>query len=196
MMTVLGLTGSIGMGKTEAAKAFEARGIPVFDADKCVHCLFETDEDLQVAINDRFAGVVENFVVNREKLGQMVFGDDAALKALEAIVHPAVAASRTAFLLQAEKDNEKLVVLDVPLLFETGGESYCNKVAVVSAPPDVQKRRVMARPGMRVERFEAILSKQMSDEEKRKRADYIIPTATLEDSSNAIEKIIKENQVL
>jgi dephospho-CoA kinase len=196
MMTVLGLTGSIGMGKSEAAKAFVERRIPVFDADKCVHQLFEQDEDLQALINDRFAGVVENFTLDREKLAQMVFGDDGALRALENIVHPAVAAKRTAFLLEAEKNREKLVVLDVPLLFETGGERYCHKVAVVSTTREKQIERVMKRDGMTRERFNQITLKQMPDAEKRARADYIIATGSFEESTAVIDKIIRENQIL
>jgi len=173
-MIRLGLTGSIGMGKSTVAAMFATRGVPVFDADAAVHRLQGTGGRLVAAIEAAFPDTTGPAGVNRTALGEAVLGDPAALKRLEAIVHPAVAAERAAFL--SANAGERLVLLDIPLLFETGGEGQVDRIAVVSAPPEVQRQRVLARPGMTPERFAAILARQMPDAEKRARADFIIDT--------------------
>ncbi|MFQ5535597.1 MAG: dephospho-CoA kinase [Sphingomonadales bacterium] len=175
-MVILGLTGSIGMGKTETARAFARRGVPVCDSDAQVHVLLAKGGAAVAAIEAEFPGVVRDGAVDRGRLGQRVFGDDAALTRLEAILHPMVRQRQRAFLHRAAMRRSPLVVLDVPLLFETGGDRLCDKVAVVSAPAFLQRQRVLRRPGMTAERFNAVLKQQMPDREKRRRADYVIPT--------------------
>lgn len=173
---ILGLTGSIGMGKSTVAGMFRDLGVPVFDADATVHQLLGAGGPLLAAIEEAFPGTTGAAGVDRLALGSAVFGDAAALSRLEAIVHPAVAAERRAFL--ATHADHPLVVLDIPLLFETGGTASCDAVAVVSAPAGVQRARVLARPGMTVEKFDAILAKQLPDAQKRSRADHVIDTGT------------------
>ena len=173
-MIILGLTGSIGMGKSTVAQMFRDEGVPVFDADACVHHLQGPGGTLVAAIESAFPGTTGPDGVNRAALGQAVLGDDAAMRRLEAIVHPAVQAERATFL--AAHAESPLVVVDVPLLFETGGDKAVNKVLVVSAEPAVQEARVLARPGMTKEKFAAILARQLPDVEKRARADHIIAT--------------------
>lgn len=170
----IGLTGSIGMGKSTVAAMFAEAGIAVFDADAAVHALQGPDGRLLPAIEAAFPGTTGPGGVDREKLGALVLGDTPALRRLEAIVHPAVAAERSAFL--ARHDTAPLVVLDIPLLFETGGERAVDTIVVVSAPADVQRARVLARSGMTPEKFAAILARQMPDAEKCARADHVIPT--------------------
>lgn len=192
-MKIIGLTGSIGMGKSETAKMFTRLGVPVFDADAEVHKLQVKDGPAIPAIDAAFPGVVEDGVLNRTKLGELVFADPLAKKRLEAIMHPMVADARIAFFDAAEKSGAKFVVLDVPLLFETGGDKGCHKIVVVSAPADVQRQRVLARPGMTVEKFENILARQVPDRDKRAGADYIIETDKgLEHAFAQVEKIVKE----
>ena len=169
---IIGLTGSIGMGKSTVAMMFEAEGVPVFDADAAVHALQGPQGALLPAIEAAFPGTTGPRGVDRAALGAQVFGDDAALARLEAIVHPAVAEMRQTFLL--EHAGQPLVVFDIPLLFEKGGESRVDAVVVVSAPADVQRARVLARPGMTAEKFAQILARQTPDAEKRARADYVI----------------------
>ncbi|WP_394664602.1 dephospho-CoA kinase [uncultured Sphingomonas sp.] len=173
-MIVLGLTGSIGMGKSTVAQMFRDEGVPVFDADACVHRLQGPGGALVAAIESAFPGTTGPDGVNRAALGRAVLGDDSAMRRLEAIVHPAVQAERTAFL-TAHAD-ASLVVVDVPLLLETGGDKAVDKVLVVSAETAVQEARVLARPGMTKEKFAAILARQLPDVEKRVRADHIIAT--------------------
>lgn len=173
---VLGLTGSVGMGKSSVARMFEALGVPVFDADAVVHRLQGPGGGLVASIERAFPGVAGPDGVDRKRLGAAVFGDPAALARLEAIVHPAVRAERRAFL--REHAGAKLVVFDIPLLFEKGGAQDVDEILVVSAPPEVQRARVLARPGMTAERFERILALQMPDAEKRERADHVIDTGT------------------
>lgn len=173
-MLKLGLTGSIGMGKSTVAKMFADEGIPVFDADAEVHKLQGPAGRVVAAIEARFPGTTGDTGVNRTALAEAVLGDDAAMKALEAIVHPAVGEERAAFL--ARHADAPLVVFDVPLLFETGGQRGVDKVAVVSAAPDVQRGRTLERPGMSEAKFDAILARQVPDAEKRARADFVIPT--------------------
>jgi dephospho-CoA kinase len=174
-MIRLGLTGSIGMGKSTVAAMFAERDVPVFDADAAVHRLQGAGGRLVQAIEAAFPDTTGPAGVNRTALGEAVLGDPAALKRLEAIVHPAVAAERAAFL--SANAGEPLVLLDIPLLFETGGEGQVDRIVVVSAPPEAQRARVLARPGMTPERFAAILARQMPDAEKRARADFVIDTA-------------------
>jgi dephospho-CoA kinase len=192
-MKIIGLTGSIGMGKSETAKMFVRLGVPVFDADAEVHKLQVKDGPAIPAIDAAFPGVVEGGVLNRAKLGEMVFADPTAKKRLEAIMHPMVADARTAFFDTAEKAGAKFVVLDVPLLFETGANKACDKVVVVSASSGVQRERVLARPGMSAEKFENILARQVPDRDKRAGADYIIETDKgLDHAFAEVEKIVRE----
>ena len=173
---ILGLTGSIGMGKTTAANAFHRFGIPVFDADHEVHRLLAKGGAAVVEVEVEFSNAVVDGAMDRSMLGQRVFGDADALKRLEAILHPKVRSSRARFLQSARARGESLVVLDIPLLFETGGEAQCDFICVVSAPTFVQANRVLGRPGMTAGKFAAVLARQMPDAEKRRRADFIIPT--------------------
>jgi dephospho-CoA kinase len=174
-MTIrLGLTGSIGMGKSAVAAMFRDEGVPLFDADAEVHRLQAADGALVPAIAAAFPGTTGPAGVDRGRLGAAVLNDPAALARLEGIIHPAVAAARNAFL-TAYADSA-LVVLDIPLLFEKGGAEQVDAVVVVSAPAEIQRARVLARPGMSDARFAAILALQMPDAEKRRRADFVIDT--------------------
>ena len=175
-MFVLGLTGSIGMGKSTAAAMFRAEGIAVHDADAAVHALYRGEA--APLIEAAFPGTTRDGVVDRALLGARVLDDPAALARLEAIMHPLVAASRDAFLTEAEKNGARLVVLDVPLLFETGGDRRVDAVVLVTAPEAVQKERVSQRPGMTPERLAVILARQRPDSEKRARAHFIIDTGS------------------
>lgn len=173
-MIVIGLTGSIGMGKSTVAAMFRDMGVPVFDADGVVHALQGQGGRLVATIEDAFPGVTADGQVDRAALGARVFGDDAALKRLEAIVYPAVADERTTFF---EKHAlAPVVVLDIPLLFEKGGALQVDVIVTVSAREAVQRARVLARPGMTPETFDSIRARQMPDAEKRRRADYVIDT--------------------
>jgi dephospho-CoA kinase len=174
MMFVLGLTGSIGMGKSTAAAMFRAEGIEVHDADAVVHALYRGEA--VPLIEATFPGTTRDGMVDRALLGALVLDDPTALTRLEAIVHPLVAVRREAFLAEAEKKGERLVVLDVPLLFETGGDRKVDAVVLVTAPEAVQKERVSRRPGMTPERLAIILARQRPDAEKRARAHFIIDT--------------------
>ncbi|MGH6835823.1 MAG: dephospho-CoA kinase [Methylocella sp.] len=173
-MFVLGLTGSIGMGKSTAAAMFRAEGIPVHDADAVVHALYHGEA--APVIEAAFPGTTRDGVVDRRLLGALVLDDQAALARLEAIMHPLVEASRDAFLTDVEKEGARLAVLDVPLLFETGGDHKVDAVVLVTAPEAVQKERVSRRPGMTPDRLAVILARQMPDAEKRARAHFIIDT--------------------
>ncbi|HMJ45385.1 MAG TPA: dephospho-CoA kinase [Pseudolabrys sp.] len=174
-MFILGLTGSIGMGKSATAKMFAAEGVPVHDADAVVHALY--DGEATPAIEAAFPGTTANGKVDRDKLGKHVFGDAAAIARLEAIVHPLVAKARDKFLNEAARNGAKVAVLDIPLLYETKGDARCDAVVVVSAPADVQRQRAFERPGMTEQKLETILAKQMPDAEKRRRADFIVDTS-------------------
>ncbi|MEM7301364.1 MAG: dephospho-CoA kinase [Pseudomonadota bacterium] len=187
-MIVLGLTGSIGMGKSTTAQMFRDIGIPVHDADAVVHNLYAGRAAPMVEA--RFPGTVENGVVNRETLKAHVVGNDAAMKALETIVHPLVAQERDQFLEEARAKEAPFVIMDVPLLFETGGDARVDGVIVVTAPADVQRDRVLARPGMTEDQFEAILARQVPDADKRNRADFIIDTSLgMEAAREAVNEI-------
>jgi len=173
-MIRIALTGSIGMGKSTVAKMFEKVGIPVFDADAEVRRLQGPGGALVERIEKRFPGTTRGGAVDRDALSSRVLGDPDELAALEALVHPAVHHERTRFIVQ--NGAAPALLFDIPLLFETGGEAVFDKVIVVSAPPDVQRARVLARPGMDDAKLDAILARQMPDSEKRKRADFVIET--------------------
>lgn len=174
-MIRLVITGSIGMGKSTVARMFERAGVPVFDADAVVRELQASDPQIIASIGRRFGGTVSDGVLDREALSRAVLSSPAELDALEAIVHPAVQAARSRFI--EENADRSALLFDIPLLFETGGEDAFDKIIVVSAPADIQRKRVLARPGMSREKFEAILGRQMPDEEKRRRADFVIDTS-------------------
>ena len=190
-MVILGLTGSIGMGKSETANMFRKLDIPVFDADTAVHELYGRGGEAVAPVGEAFPGSVIAGEIDRQVLGQLVLGDAAAVQRLEAIVHPLVRARQMTFIADARPAGHKIVVLDIPLLFETGGEDRVDKIVVVSAPADVQRERVLARPGMTEEKFEAILSHQVPDAEKRSRADYIVDSSRgLADAFAQVERIV------
>jgi len=182
-MFILGLTGSVGMGKSTAARFFAEAGVPVHDADAAVHRLYEGEA--VATIEAAFPGTTTDGKVDRNKLGARVLGDDAALKRLEKIVHPMVRASEQRLLDEAKARGEKIAVLDIPLLFETGGEQRVDAVVVVSAPAEVQRARVLGRPGMTEDKLAAILAKQVPDAEKRRRADFVVDTSGSFDAARA-----------
>lgn len=174
-MLILGLTGSIGMGKSTTAKLFIEAGVPVYDADAAVHQLYEGEA--APAIEAAFPGTTANGKVDRAKLSARVVQDPVAIKQLEQIVHPMLGASRQKFFADAEAAGAPIVVLDIPLLFETGGEKRVDAVVVVTTSPELQRERVLARGTMDAAKLEAIIAKQMPDAEKRKRADFIVDTS-------------------
>jgi len=174
-MFILGLTGSVGMGKSVTATFFADEGVPVHDADAAVHRLYEGEA--VAPIEAAFPGTTADGKVDRIKLASRVLGDPAALLKLEGIVHPLVRREAERFLTAAENSGADIAVLDIPLLFETGGDKRCDAVVVVSAPSEVQRERVMARPGMTAEKFAAILAKQMPDAEKRAKADFVVDSS-------------------
>ncbi len=189
-MVILGLTGSIGMGKSATADLFRQRGAPVHDSDAAVHALYAGQA--APLIEAAFPGTVRDGVVDRSALRQAVLGDGAAMKRLEAIVHPLVAQERDAFLHAAEKKNHPVVVLDIPLLFEIDGGSQVDAIVVVTAPESVQKSRVLARPGMTPEIFAAIVAKQIPDREKRARAHFVVDTSRgLEAAGREVDSILR-----
>lgn len=175
-MKILGLTGSIGMGKSTAAAMLRRLGVPVHDADATVHRLLAHGGAAVAAIERAFPGVVRDGAVDRQELGRRVFGQPAELRCLEAILHPLVRRAETAFLKRHRRYHTRLVVLDIPLLFETGGERRCDAVAVVSCPAFLQAQRVLRRPGMNAGKLAAIRAQQMPDREKRRRADFVLPS--------------------
>jgi dephospho-CoA kinase len=180
---ILCLTGSLGMGKSRTAQFFAEAGVPVHDADAVVHALYEGEA--VVAIEEAFPGATAAGKVDRAKLATQVLGDDAALARLEAIVHPLVGAARERFLAEAQARGAPVVLLDVPLLFETTGERGCDAVVVVSAPPELQRRRAFGRPGMTEEKFTALVAKQMPDADKRRRADFVVDSSQSFDHARA-----------
>lgn len=175
-MVILGLTGSIGMGKSVAAADFRRLGLAVHDSDAAVHALTRPGGEAVPAIASAFPDAVADGVIDRQALGAKVFGDDAAMRRLEAILHPRVRARARGFLARHARWRTPLVVLDIPLLFETGGEGRCDAVAVVTAPAFLQRQRVLRRPGMTEDKFEQILMRQVPDREKRRWADFVIRT--------------------
>lgn len=192
-MKIVGLTGSIGMGKSETARMFREEGVPVFDADAEVHRLQAPAGPALPLIEDVFPGSVKNGALDREALGKTVFADPVAKKKLEAIMHPMVGEKRAAFFESAAANNEPFVVVDVPLLFETGGNQGCDYVITVSAPAAVQRKRVLARPGMTEQKFEHILALQTPDADKRAGSDYIIESDKgLEVAHLQVQSIIRD----
>ena len=188
-MIVLGLTGSIGMGKSTVARMFAEEGVPVFDADVAVHRLQGPEGALVETIEAHFPGTTGPDGVDRGALAERVLGEPQELRRLEALIHPAVARERETFL--ADHAGEPLVVLDIPLLFEAGGSAQVDRIAVVSAPPEVQRERVLAREGMTADKFERILARQLPDAEKRARADFVIDTGCpLEETRRAVRRIL------
>ena len=176
-MLIVGLTGSIGMGKSETAKMFARHGVPVCDSDATVHALYDKGGTAVEPVGAAFPGVVVDGSIDRALLSRAVIGSLEKMQKLEAIVHPLVGAAQRAFLERAKSDGARVVVLDIPLLFETGGEARVDATVVVSAPEDVQRQRVLERPGMTPEKLEAILTKQLPDAEKRRRADFVVDTS-------------------
>lgn len=190
-MIVLGLTGSIGMGKSTTARMFEEFGVPVHDSDEAVHRLYRGKA--APLVEGAFPGTTVDGVVDRAKLGDRVLGDPAALKRLEALVHPLVRADATAFLKRHHIAGAPLAVVDIPLLYETGGEERVDQVVVVTADPGVQRERVLARPGMSAEKFEKLLAKQVPDAEKRRLADFVIDTGQGMDAArDAVAAIVEQ----
>jgi dephospho-CoA kinase len=177
-MIVIGLTGSIGMGKSTAAAMFRRLGVPVQDSDAAVHEMFAKGGAAVAAVGAAFPGVIKNGAVDRAALGRLVYGNPVALKRLESIVHPLVGKSRDAFLQRMTARRKAVVVLDIPLLFEAGLDRLCDMTVVVSAPRFLQEARVLSRPRMTRERLARILAQQMSDVEKRRRADHVVETGS------------------
>jgi dephospho-CoA kinase len=189
-MIVLGLTGSIGMGKSTTAAMFRDLGIPVHDSDEAVHRLYSGKA--AALIEARFPGTLVDGVVDRERLAARVLGDRDALRDLEAIVHPLVRADADAFLDRSRAAGAPVAVLDIPLLFETGGRERVDRVVVVTAPAEIQHERVMARPGMTEERFARILERQVPDAQKREMADYVIDTGKgMEAARSAVADLLR-----
>src|ERR1700738_569652 len=174
-MIILGLTGSIGMGKSTTAKLFEEAGVPVYDADATVHRLYEGEA--APAIEAAFPGTTAGGKVDRQKLSARVVHDPAAIKQLEQIVHPMLGASRQKFFSDAERSGAPVAVIDVPLLFETGGEKRVDAVVVVTTTPEIQRQRILARDNMAGEKLDAILAPEVPDAEKRRRADFVVDTS-------------------
>ncbi len=174
-MIILGLTGSIGMGKSTTAKLFQEAGVPVYDADAAVHKIYEGEAAL--AIETAFPGTTADGKVDRNKLSAKVVHDPAAMKRLEQIVHPMLGASRQKFLHDAEQSGAPVAVVDVPLLFETGGEKRVDAVVVVTTTPEIQRQRILERDNMTGEKLDALLARQLPDAEKRKRADFVVDTS-------------------
>jgi dephospho-CoA kinase len=174
-MIILGLTGSIGMGKSTTAKLFAEAGVPVYDADAAVHGIYEGEA--APVIEAAFPGTTVDGKVDRNRLSARVVHDPAAMKQLEQIVHPMLGASRRQFLRQAEQSGAPVAVVDVPLLFETGGDKRVDAVVVVTTTPEIQRQRILLRDNMTHEKLDAILARQLPDAEKRKRADFVVDTS-------------------
>ena len=190
-MILIGLTGSIGMGKSTTAAMFREAGVPVYDADAAVHDLYDVGGAAVEPVGAAFPGVVKDGRVDREALRQAVLGKPDELKRLNAIVHPLVGRDRVGFFAKAEADGADMVVLDIPLLFETGGHANVDAVVVASAPAQMQRDRVLAREGMTPERLDAILAQQMADAEKRARAHFVVDTSRgLEPAREQVAEII------
>lgn len=188
-MIVIGLTGSIGMGKSTTAAMFADFGVPVHDSDEAVHRLYAGKA--APLVEEAFPGVVQDGIVDRALLARQVLGNPEALKKLESIIHPLVRADADAFVERHRAAGTPLVVLDIPLLFETGGRDRVNRIVVVSAPAEIQRDRVLARPGMTEEKFSRILARQVPDADKRRQADFIVETGQgLEAARSSVEKII------
>jgi dephospho-CoA kinase len=192
-MKIIGLTGSIGMGKSTVAAMFRAFGVPVHDSDAAVHRLYSAGGAAVAPVEAAFPGVTVDGAIDRARLSKYVLNDPPALKRLEAIIHPLVAGESRRFREQGQAAGAPLVVMDVPLLFETGGDRNCDATVVVSAPPDVQRARVLLRPGMTAEKYDAIVAKQMPDAEKRRRATFVVPTGgSLDETRAAVADVIEK----
>jgi dephospho-CoA kinase len=192
-MKIAGLTGSIAMGKSETARMFRELDVPVFDADATVHELYAKGGAAVTPVGAIFPDAIIGNSVDRQKLAEQVLGDGAAMKKLESIVHPLVRQAREDFITVAKRKGHALVVLDIPLLFETGHDGHMDTIIVVSAPIDVQRRRALERPGMSVEKFENILSRQISDAEKRKKADYVVDSGKgLDHAFDQVRQIVQD----
>ena len=189
MTLLVGLTGSIGMGKSTTAAMFADEGIPVWDADASVHKLYAKNGAAVAVVGAQYPDVIEEGLVSREKLRDLIAADPTVLDQLQSLVHPLVAADRAAFIVDQTSD---IILLDIPLLFETGAADLCDAIVVVTAPADTQRARVMARGEMSQADFEMILSRQLPDDEKRKRADFIIETLTLDTARAAVRDIVKQ----
>lgn len=191
MTTVLGLTGSIGMGKSTTGKMFMDEGVPVHDSDAAVHRLYSGAAAPLIAV--RFPGTVTDGTVDRARLAEAVLGKPEAFRALEEIVHPLVRQDADTFVAEHRRKGSPIVVLDIPLLFETGGEDRVDRIVVVTAPAEEQRKRVLSRPGMTEEKFAGILARQVPDAEKRRRADFIIDTGKgMEAARKAVKAVIDE----
>lgn len=190
MSYLLGLTGGVGMGKSTTAQMFAARGVPVWDADAAVHRLYSQGGAAVDPVGKLFPTAVGPEGVDRAQLKAILAAQPEKLSQLEAVVHPLVSADRAAFI--AAHQDAAIILLDIPLLFETGAQSQMDGIAVVSAPPNVQRARVLARPGMTEENLNLILSRQMPDADKRARADWIIPTSTLDEAEVAVDAILSD----
>ncbi len=194
-MIVLGLTGSIGMGKSTTARFFAEEGVPVHDADATVHDLYRGEA--VAPIEAAFPGTTKDGIVDRDALSRSVVGNTDALKKLESIVHPLVRAAERQFLVDAEKKRAEIVVLDIPLLYETGGLDRVDAVVVVSAPQGIQRLRVLERPGMTEEKFQALLTRQVPDEEKRRQADFIVDSGHgLESARQQVRDILRKASMM
>lgn len=189
---LLGLTGSIGMGKSTTAAMFAEAGVPVWDADACVHRLYGQGGAAVPILAVAFPEAIRNGAVDRSALRARMAADTHALSRLESLVHPLVAADRAAFIAAAKAQGAPLVVLDIPLLFETGAETAVDATLVVTTSADIQRARVLERPGMTPEHLAQILSRQMTDAEKRARADYIIETTTIDEARSAVQTLIRD----
>ena len=189
MTHLLGLTGSIGMGKSTTAQMFRDAGIPVWDADAVVHAVYAKGGAAVAPIAQLFPDAIVDDAVSRDALKQLIADDSSVLQQIEAVVHPLVAQDRQQFL---AANDVPLIVFDIPLLFETGADQWLSSVLVVSVPPDVQKARVLARPGMTEGQFDLILAKQIADTEKRARADHVIATLDLDETKEAVQKLIEK----
>lgn len=189
-MLIIGLTGSAAMGKSTASAMFAARGVAVFDADRTVHALYEGAA--VPVVEAAFPGTTQGGLVDRDRLRDRVLGDEAAMKALEALIHPLVKREEEGFLSEAKAAGRRIVLLDIPLLFETEAESEVDMVVVVSAPAAVQRERMLKRPGMTPERLEAMLGRQMPDAEKRRRAHFVIDTSgTLDQTRRQVDDVLR-----
>ena len=186
---LIGLTGSIGMGKSTTAAMFAEEGVPVWDADAAVHRMYSAGGAAVSQVENLAPGTVRDGAVDRDLLSAWLSGADDRFARLEAIVHPLVAQDRADFIAAADAP---ILLFDIPLLFETGADQSLDATVVVSAPPDTQRERVLERPGMTVERFQSILERQMPDAEKRARADYVIETTTLEDARASVQSVLRD----